>query len=324
MAASAVNEASTASPALSAFLRGVERRAAVFVRLQSGDPALVDRALVDAMTAFRAAAARTPFGDWPRRFWSLLLAVPPLRQPSSQARWPEAFTPLAGIGHGPRTALLLRLAAGLGEADAAAALGVARPTYRLALRRALPRAEGGAADAATWRALGEAVQRMLRQIPPERLGELAGLREAVLHGRGYVPARRPAPSPVAVPRRPRWWWPAQVAVLAATALGLAATTPWAQRLLRSPPPPRDIMIEPLPPAAAPAATYDDDLALLAHPDLELLLAEGDSAALRDPAFHAWLAVELARGDVPEDVARPQREETAEDVDEAALEGGGAR
>src|SRR3546814_8370911 len=62
----------------------------------------------------------------------------------------------------PISALLLRLVAGLPEAEAAAVLGVARPTYRLAVQRALPHGEDGQPDTQGWRMLGEATRQIGR------------------------------------------------------------------------------------------------------------------------------------------------------------------
>ena len=61
-----LHDAVSAPAALTAFLRGVERRGAVFAQLQVGDAATGDRALVAAMRAFRLPAAKIPFADWPR------------------------------------------------------------------------------------------------------------------------------------------------------------------------------------------------------------------------------------------------------------------
>src|SRR5690606_982471 len=104
-----------ASSALGAFLRGVERRGLVFARLLAGSDAAGDEALAWALERFRVEAGRTAFGDWPRRFWALLLAAPTLRRPPPDPAWGPGLEWLARIGHGPRAALLLRLVAGLAE-----------------------------------------------------------------------------------------------------------------------------------------------------------------------------------------------------------------
>ncbi|MEZ0471710.1 hypothetical protein [Luteimonas salinilitoris] len=318
MSARTVNDAAAASAALTAFLRGAERRAAVFAQLQIGDAEAGDTALAMAMGDFRDVAARIPFGDWPRRFWTLLLSAGPMHETPPAPAWPPQFRDLAQAGHGPRAALLLRLVANVSEADAAAVLGVTRATYRLALQRALPRDADGRADAEAWRALGEAAQQAVRRLPPARLAELARLREAALQGRVHVPdaaqARHDRPTAHA---RARWLWPATVAVVVLTLAALAATVDWPLSSPRGNGGPREILAEPLPPAQAPAATYDADAALLTHPDFELLASDGGDAAMRDPAFHAWLAVQLERGEEG-DIARPQREETEADVDESSM------
>ena len=54
MPARPVNDSSPAAPALSAFLRGVERRGLVFAHLQAGDAEAGMAALADAMEIGRA------------------------------------------------------------------------------------------------------------------------------------------------------------------------------------------------------------------------------------------------------------------------------
>jgi len=298
-----VTDAAAASAALSAFLRGIERRGAVFAHLQAGDDGAGMAALAATMAAFRAAAARTAFGDWPRRFWSLLLAAPELREPGPGARWPAGFEALGRVGRGPRAALLLRLVAHVSEADAAAVLGVSRETYRMALRRALPRDADGGADQVAWRMLGEAAQHAVRDLSPERLTELARVREAALQGVEWKPATaddaQPAPE-----RRPRWLWPALAAVVLATAAALAATVLWTGAAPAGPDAgPDRILSETLSPPPPPASAWDDDLALLTHPDFELLAADAKGPAMREPAFHAWLVHQLA-GEFEDQAASP--------------------
>lgn len=290
MPVSPVNDAASASPALTAFLRGVERRGAVFSRLQAGDPGHGLEALAAAMAAFRAVAARTPFSEWPRRFWSLLLATPQLREPIGDPHWPDGFEALARIGRGPRAALLLRLVAHVSEADAAGVLGVGRPVYRMALRRALPRSPDGSPDADAWRELGEAAQQAVRDLSPDTLSELARLREAALDGTPWTPAAPPTDAQDAA-GRPRWLWPATVLVAAAALAGIAAVHWLATPAGGVGPGPEEIMREDLPPAPA-TDSRDADLLLLAHPDFELLAAGPQDPAMRAPAFHAWLVHQI--------------------------------
>lgn len=293
MTARTLQDASAAPAALTAFLRGVERRGAVFAQLLAGDEAEGDAALSLAMHAFRRLAARSPFADWPRRFWAQLLAAPALRQPPRSPAWAPQFAWLGELGHGPRAALLLRLVAGLSEADAAAVLGVARPTYRLALQRALPHHADGSADVEAWRALGDAAQAMVRSLPAERLAHLAHEREDAIH----PGTRRPAPAPTSAGAPPRWWRPALAAVAVATVVALAATF-WPALRGVGGTAPQGILSEPLPPADEPAARYPPEAALASHRDLDLLLAvergEAAGAAAADPAFHAWYAAQLAQ------------------------------
>ena len=101
-----LSESAAAPAAIAAFLRGVERRGAVFAELQCGDAGCGDAALAAAMRAFREGAVANPIGDWPRRFWALLLAAPALRRPAPEATWPSALAALSQLGNGPRAALL--------------------------------------------------------------------------------------------------------------------------------------------------------------------------------------------------------------------------
>lgn len=270
--------------ALTAFLRGVERRGLVFAELQGGDVDRGDAALAAALRAFAAAAGQAPFAEWPRRFWSLLLAAPALRGATLVLPRADALAVLAGLGSGPRAALLLRLVAGLSEGDAAAVLGISRPTYRLALQRALPRDAEGRVDPELWRALGDTAQQAIRALPAMRLERLAALRE----GRPVHRDRQPAASGT----RRRWLWPALSLAALLTALALAATWWWPET--RTSTDSARIRSEPLPPAAEPAARYDAGDALATHRDLALLLdAASPDAPPRDPAFDAWLVSAIA-------------------------------
>ena len=62
------------SSALSAFLRGIERRAFVFVQVQCGRDEVAQAALGRAMRAFREISAHSPLSAWPAAFWALLVA----------------------------------------------------------------------------------------------------------------------------------------------------------------------------------------------------------------------------------------------------------
>lgn len=293
MTARSLSDASGAPAAINAFLRGVERRGAVFAELQCGDALAGDAALAAAMRAFHAGAARSPFGEWPQRFWSLLLATPMLRRATPLPVRADALAPLARVGHGPRAALLLRLAAGLGESEAATALGIAPATYRLALQRALPHHADGTPDAEAWRALAGAIQEAIKTLPPQRLAHLAKLREAALQP--APPKRAAAAVPSATPirgSRRRGWSVALWVGLAACVAALAASFWWPQA------PPREkvggtpeIRTVSLPNVEAPAARFDAQTALLSDRDFELLLAPQDEAVYRDMDFYAWYATQ---------------------------------
>ncbi len=325
--------------AASAFLRGVERRAALFAQWQCGDIETGDAALANAMADFVGIAPQTAFPDWPRRFWSLLLAAPLLRAPAPLVPGDDGLDVLAGLSGGPRVTLLLRLVAGLSEHDAATVLGVSRATYRLGLRRALPHQADGTPDPDAWRALAQRVQQAVRALPADRLARLAAIREAAMQGTVAAlrrfPVARPhaatpgtsttdiAPAIDAPAPRPRWLWPALAAVALATGAALAATwwQPWRSV---GDDDAAQIRVEPLGAAAEPQARYDDDTALLTERDFDLLLdaasAEGaadtGSAWRDDPAFHAWLAVHL---DVPVTADPPPGEAPPPADDDAGME-----
>lgn len=292
-----LSESASAQAALAAFLRGVERRGAVFAELQCGDAHCGDSALAAAMRAFHGSAgheaAAVPSSDWPQRFWGLLLAAPVLRRPAPGAAWPDALSALAELGNGPRAALLLRLVAGLQESEAAAVLGIAPPTYRLALHRALPRHADGSVDKPGWQALVDAARLAIRQLPPTRLARLAQLREAALqHRRPPSPALRRRPVGVEG-RGPRWrlpvLWSGVVACVLAFAASFFVPTSGLRHVGGEP----RIQREPLPPASPPASRFDAQTALLTDRDFELLLADGDAGATRDVGFQSWYAAQLA-------------------------------
>lgn len=278
-----------------AFLRGIERRGAVLAELQAGDAAAGDAALAAAMAGFVRDAGALPIAQWPRAFWTGLLARPELR---GVHRGGDAWALLAG---GPRAALLLRLAAGLGEDEAAAVLGVGGSTYRLALQQAVPRDASGDVDEGAWHALREQVQHALATLAPERLARLADAREAALRGANGTRAERgdAAPRPV----RPRRLLMVLWGLLALCALAFAATFVWP----RGPGAARGrIGIEALPPADAPAATFDADAALVSDRDFGLLVDAGGERLARDFEFYSWLA---AGGDAlppPPSDAEPPR------------------
>lgn len=315
-----LNDAASVPAALSAFLRGVERRGALFAELQCGDRDAGDDALAAALRAFRNHAGTLPMAEWPRRFWTLLATTPQLRQSAAMARWPAGVEALAGLQPLSRQALLLRLAAGLPEEEAAAVLGMAPEVHQQALASACPRDASGQPDASAWRTLAEAIQSLLRDLPPQRLARLARLREAAILG---TRLERPAPArssttPVhAQPGHRRWPWVLLVLVLCAAAL--AATWWWpqwqashsaggdpqgsVQRLQDR----VEVIREDLP-EQPPASKFDAATALLTHPDFELLLEPQDEAVARDADFLAWYAAGAsAQPDAPDGEGKAEEE-----------------
>ena len=294
--------------ALAAFVRGCERRGAVFAALQCGDPERGDVALAAALRAFRAHAAELPMAAWPARFWSLLVATPPLRSDSPAAQRAPALQPLAGIAPSDRAALLLRLAGGLQEDEAAGVLGQSVEDYRAALTRACPRDAAGRPDADAWRRLAEAVQAQLRDVPPERLARLARLRDEALAGTRPPPPARvaAAPTTTSAVSRPVRRWPWVVLVLVSMAAALAATwwpgAPWADFLQPAAPAPAagaatatltdpEILQEALPPAEPPAARFDVDQAARTDRDAALRADPEATTLVPDADFLAWYVVQ---------------------------------
>lgn len=115
MADESLSVAGQLPAALSAFLRGAERRAFVFLWLQGGDAAAAERALAAAIRAFPGPAAAMPMAEWPLRFWKLLAALP---VQAGAGSWPPGSEALATMPASARQALLLRQVAGLDEVEA--------------------------------------------------------------------------------------------------------------------------------------------------------------------------------------------------------------
>ncbi|MBF6023022.1 sigma factor-like helix-turn-helix DNA-binding protein [Lysobacter niastensis] len=314
------------SAALAAFLRGVERRGAVLAELQSGDAGDGDAALDEAMRRFRVEAAALAMPDWPGRFWALLLAQPRLRYRSEVTLPLAASDRLAELRSGPRAALLLHLAAGLPEEEAATALGVTPAAYRLALQRALPRDAAGQPDAEAWQRLRDEIHRRIKALSPDRLLRLAGRREAALRGEApATPAR--APAGVVAKGRPRWLMPALWSLLALCAIAFAATFWWPGGGFAGLAG-RQIRVEPLAAVEEPASRYGAEAATLSNRDFELLADPDGRAQSRELGFYSWLAardaglhpvamVPTEPGEAPLPGEDASRLETTEDYDDAA-------
>lgn len=266
-----------APAALAAFLKGLERRAAVLAELQSGDADAGDAAVARVMARFRQDAFQRPMVDWPVAFWGRLLEQPALRA-ACGGDAAGAALPAAAAAPGIRAVLLLRLVAGLDEAQAAAVLRTDPAGVRRAIERVVPRLADGTPDAAAWSRQRQALEQRVRGLPAGRLLRLARARET-------APAGPVRPSPGPPRRRPGT---AVLGVAAAVALALGATV-WFERTVQE-----SMGTSPLPPAGRPASRYSPTAGLVAHPDFALL-ADPDSERLaRELAFLSWSA---AQGDV---------------------------
>ena len=313
----------TAAGALSAFLRGVERRALVVAELQCGDPARAEQALVAVMRAFAAVASDLPMAQWPTRFWTLLGQRQALREPAD-GQWAPALAALGGMAPLPRLALLLRVGGSLDEGIAMRILGQDDEGYRQLLADACPRDAHGQPDAAAWRQLAEQVQQYIRDLPASRLQQLqqpaapaagneapaAGWRAPLRDERAPASGRRRPPA-----ARPRWRGPLilllTVAVLLAAALGWRH---WQGRLPGGDAPlPEGVVgdagpvtVEALPPSKVDAAP---DAAAVQANDDAAMLADRDYPLVADAGLYAWTA---AGGPLPvdESQSRPSRPEPA--------------
>lgn len=285
--------------AVSEFLRGVERRAAVFAELQSGSAGHGDRALASAMLAFRRAATQGPIADWSLHFWRLLLATPQLRRPPRNARWTTPVAGLAALGNGLRAVLLLKLLAELDANQSAAALCLPLDIHADALQRALRASGPGDSNLS-------AIRQRPHALTPARLVALAKRRERVL--RGHALASR-ARSTIG------WRRPALSLGLAACVIAFVATYVFDRAGDEHRATPRALA-----PAAPPLETFDGDFALITHRDFEQLATPGDRAFLDDLGFYAWYAARMAPPmNVAQDAAAPGV--SAASIDTSA---GGAR
>jgi len=316
MTAATAPVSSTAAGALSAFLRGVERRALVVAELQCGDAAVAEQALVSVMRAFAGIASDVPMAQWPDRFWILLAHRTPIRMPAEGGQWPPGLAHLPALAPPARLALLLRIGGGLDEAAAAQILDLPVADYQQALAEACPRDAQGHPDAAAWRALAEQVQQRLRDLPVSRLQRLqqpvaapAPHNDAASWRTPDKTEARPARARSRRPgaRRVPWKGLLIVAVTAGVLLGGAAWWKHARHGGEAMPSAPDgaladtgpVTVEALPaedvPVTAPAdpAHAASDAAMLADPAL---------AVARDADLYAWFA---AGGPVPVDESQPQ-------------------
>lgn len=265
------------SPALLAFLRGIERRAWVFADTQCGDEALARQALASALQEFVRESQGEAIARWPLHFWTALLRQPALTTPRADAQ-----TPLATLTVGPRAALLLRLVAGLDFSHAAAVLGVSEAAYRFALSRALADWERIAPAPGALEALRDQLLARVKQLEPARTDELAALRTDALSPPSEAPVVPPPErfGRESTPRWPRW----AVASLVILALAFVATFFWPFGTALAP-----NATEPLPVETITATPGYDDSAVVTHPDYALLAERSDRIAIDHAALLSWIA-----------------------------------
>lgn len=248
--------------AMTAFLRGIERRGFVLAQAQCGDPVRAQAAIDAAAHDFCAQAGALALTAWPAFFWQRLLAQPVLRETSRTPVDPL----LARLGAGPRAVLLLRLVAGLDPAHGAQVLRISPDAYRHALYRALHELHACGVTDADLRVFREALQQRARSLPEPTL-------------------RLPEPSPFAPARSsrsmraPHLLRPVLSGLLALALAGLAASYFWK---------PRNAASTGLA-AQAPAATLTQAADLIASPDFALL-GDADGARIsRDLDLYSWYA-----------------------------------
>ena len=234
---------------------------------------------------------------WPASFWSRLLARPELRSHVPVRVELSAADRLGALGSGPRAALLLSLAAGLEQDEAAAVMGIAPGSYGLAVRRALAHLAGSddqAVLATQWRQLREQVHHRIKNLPAERQRFLADARAQALVGGaagdvGEVTAG-PVQGPVAA--RPRWLVPVLWGLLVLCAIAFAGTFFGDALLARlAGPEEGEVWSGVLEKGEEPASRYGRQAQVLTHRDFELL-ADSEGVAEAGPlAFHSWLAAQ---------------------------------
>ena len=272
----------SATPTLSAdptaFRRlqeSLERPAAVFAELCTGDAVAGDRAVAEAMRAQSAAPGAT-VRALAVRFWRTLLASPEIRLGPLPAL-PASLGHLGRLPPGLRVLVLLKALSGLSDIELAAMLGLSPAVCR----KGLERAESLVGDA-DWQAWPPALATRVQQVSPARLVNIASSRS--------VPAASPqwqeaASKEMSVGRRR-----ALAGVVIGTALALATSYWWPSEAGSGDGTPkirtRELAEE------APKSRFDAQAAIALHPDRALLeIPEADAAIARDTAFYAWYQAE---------------------------------
>lgn len=269
-----------APAAVAAFLRGADRRARLFARVQAGGDAAAEQARQAVAQVFASEAGQWPIAQWPPQFWRLLLAALALRRRATATDTAGPLPGIARLAPDQRAAVLLHLVAGLGEADAAAALDIDVPTYQQRIRDALPRDVHGQPDVDVWRAWRAQAEGELARMPepaaaPPQASHIAPRDEA-----GAADDDEPRHR-----RRMRWLW-AGVLLCMLALLATFLVHPRGRELIdhwRT-----QVRVQPLEPAQPPRARFDPaDPAL--HPDHDLLSAPRELALARQLPLLAWLA-----------------------------------
>jgi hypothetical protein len=189
-----LDAAAAVTGALTAFLRTVERRAALLAELQTGDPAQGDQAFFAAVATFAQEARPQPETEWPVLFWSTLLQTPALAAEPLAPFWAGDFAPLARLEFGPRAALLLRLVGQLDDTQASTVVGVDVQTYRQLLQASVPQRPEGGPDGEAWLAMRDEARAAVEHMGVERLAGIARAREAAVIASLTPPDAEPAPA----------------------------------------------------------------------------------------------------------------------------------
>lgn len=253
----------------------LERPAAVFAELCTGNAVAGDRAVAEAMRAQSSDPGAT-VRALAVRFWRTLLSSPEIRLGPLPAL-PTSLGHLGRLPPGLRVLVLLKALSGLSDVELAALL----TRSPAACRKALARAEALVGDV-DWQAWPPALATRVQQVSPARLVNIASWRS--------VPVPTPQWRGVSAQEIPAGRRRALAGVVVATAIGLAATYWWPSISGSSEDAPK-IRTRPLA-EEAPKSRYDAQAAIALHPDRALLeIPDADAAIARDTAFYAWYQAE---------------------------------
>lgn len=262
---------------LNTFLQGIEPRAWVFLHVHCDDPARADQLFRDTLAQFARECLHEPLGQWPMRFWKILLAQPGLTSAGDPG---EAG--LARMPPGPRAVFLLPMVAGLDEAHATEALGISSH----ALARALVQARMAWPDTDGHERLRSLLQARIRQPTDSDRKAMAALRADAL---GREAADSPADSPVpGKPRRP-------MLLAALAALVVLALAWWAVSYWSSHPSLGHGQSQALPTEAMPPPPPLDPTTIVTHPDYLALASPEDVEHARDLALLSWFDADAPVG-----------------------------